>query len=344
MAQIDKPNLHFNTKLYTGNGSSGHAITGVGFQPDWVWIKNRTDVASHNLYDAVRGTSAGKLKSNTNGAQSYNAQDLSVFGTDGFTVGSNNEVNGNGDNMAAWCWKAGGSTSSNSDGTITSTVSVNSTAGFSIVKWTNSGNAAYIGHGLGAVPQYILIKNMGSGSSITAWVNYHHKIDPTAPEDYTIYLNSTDARVDNPVFLDTKPTSTRFRFDSADTTDYIAYCFVEKPGFSKVGSYEGNGNADGTYVYTGFKPAFVLSRDIDNAGENWFIHDNTRDTFNPVDTYSRPNLTNGDGTAAHYDFYSNGFKSRYAGGSLNSSGRTYIYVAFAENPIVGSNNVPAVAR
>ena len=343
---INKSTDYFNTKLYTGNGSSGHAITGVGFQPDWVWIKNRTDVASHNLYDAVRGTSAGKLKSNTNGAQSYNAQDLSVFGTDGFTVGSNNEVNGNGDNMAAWCWKAGGSTSSNSDGDVTSTVSVNSTAGFSIVKWTNSGNAGWIGHGLGAVPQYILIKNMGSGSSITAWVNYHHKIDPTAPEDYTIYLNSTDARVDNPVFNDTAPTSTKFRFDSADTTDYIAYCFAEKTGYSKFGSYTGNANADGTFIYTGFKPAFVMVKKSAGTGY-WVIQDNKRTSSsgtNPNDKWIYPNVSDAEFDASSYpmDLLSNGFKLRHTGNYQNSS-TNYIYMAFGQS-LVGTNNVPCTAR
>ena len=340
-AAITKPTDYFNTKLYTGDGTDGRAITGVGFQPDFTWIKYRNDTYGHRLYDSVRGTTK-EIYSNNNGAENTVATGLTAFGTDGFTLGSSSGVNHNSGTYVSWNWKASGSTASNSNGSITSTVSANTTAGFSIVKYTGTSSSATVGHGLGVVPKMIITKQLSGTSS---WGVYH----VSRGNGVGMILNETGSGASSSTYWNnTSPTSSVFSIGSdavcnANGQDFIAYCFAEKKGFSKFGSYTGNGSTDGTFVYTGFKPAFVFSKDT-ASGENWFIHDNKRDAYNPVDTYLRPNLSNTEGTAHHYDFYSNGFKNKYAGGSLNTSGRTIVYMAFAENPIVGSNNVPAVAR
>ena len=239
--------------------------------------------------------------------------------------------------------------SSNFAGGTQSTVSVNSTAGFSIINWAGSSSSSVqtIGHGLGATPHWILSKNRGSGSSITAWINYHHKMDASAPEDYTIYLQNTDARNDNVVFGDTAPTSTVFSFNTGtDDQNYISYCFTEKKGYSKFGSYTGNGNADGTFIYTGFKPAFVIFKRTNGTG-NWQLIDNKRIGFN-VDNYTLyPNSNIADQDENDADILSNGFKLRGTGTDGNGSGDTYIYMAFAENPFVANDSgtvVPGTAR
>ena len=341
---LDKPTDYFNTKLYTGNAST-NAITGVGFQPDWVWLKNRSSAYHHRLFDSVRGTTKN-LSSNRTDAESTESG-LTSFDSDGFTLGSDGGANNNTDNYVAWNWKAGGSASSNTDGSITSTVSANTTAGFSIVNWTGSSSASVqtIGHGLGTTPHWILSKNRGSGSSITAWINYHHKIDASAPEDYTIYLNNSDARVDNPVFGDTAPTSTVFSFNTGtDDQNYISYCFTEKKGFSKFGNYVGNGDADGPYVHLGFRPAMVIIKNTTNSND-WVILDNKRNTFNLTDKTLFPDLNVvEDTTSANMDFLSNGFKIRDTRGADNTSSSVYIYMAFAEAPFVNSNGVPNNAR
>ena len=344
---INKSTDYFNTKLYTGT-SSTNAVTGVGFQPDMVWIKNRTDVANHNLYDAVRGTSAGKLKPNDTPAESYNAQDLSVFGTDGFTVGGNNEVNGSGDNMVAWNWRAGNSSgSANTDGTINSTVSANTTAGFSIVSYTANATAgATVGHGLGAVPKMIIVK---SRTSVDSWIVYHAG-NTSAPETDYLSLNTTDATADDAIWNDTAPTSSVFSLGTnapvnGSGKNLIAYCFAEKTGYSKFGSYVGNGNADGTFVYTGFRPAWVLIKQT-NTTNNWILMDNKRPGYNLTNSFLEP-----DGNGAEIvnnannriDMLSNGFKIRGTGTGTNASSGNYIYMAFGQS-LVGSNNVPCTAR
>ena len=345
---INKSKEYFNTKLYTGDGSSSRSITGVGFQPDWLWVKERSSSSSHQVADAVRGAYSRLQTDNNNGASvdSSPYNDFKSFDSDGWSMGSGGAINENSQTYAAWNWKAGSSTSSNSDGDVTSTVLVNSTAGFSIVKWTNNGNASWIGHGLGTTPHWILIKSLsGSASSITAWVNYHHKIDNSAPEDYTIYLNNTDGRVDNPVFNDTAPTSTKFRFDSADTTDYIAYCFAEKTGYSKFGKYAGNNRSNGTFVYTGFKPELIMVKRISNNGYDWIMYTNEINGLNPMNDYLAPNSSAAEvqnNANQVLDIVSNGFKHRGTGASTNGSA-DYIYMAFGQS-LVGSNNVPCTAR
>ena len=266
MAQIDKPNLHFNTKLYTGNGST-NAITGVGFQPDFTWIKNRTGTNWHTLYDAIRGTTK-VLNSNETGAESTDTTGLTSFDSDGFTHGSGGNGNVNGGSFASWNWKANGAGSSNTDGSITSSVSANTTSGFSIVSYTGNGTSgATVGHGLGAVPKMIIVKKLNGGAS---WTIYNSNLS-TGASSY-LYLNSTDAEGTNYAgyWNSTTPTSSVFTLGNAgdtngNTNTYIAYCFADVQGYSKFGSYVGNGNADGAFVYTGFKPAWVM---IKSSGSN----------------------------------------------------------------------------
>ncbi len=344
---INKPSDYFRIKLYAGNATQNRAITwdeSSNMKPDWLWFKNRSATQSHCLFDTLRGATQRLIPSSSNGQNTENTN-LDSFDTNGFTVDHEAIINGNSANYVCWGWKAANTSgSSNSDGDVTSTVSVNSTAGISIVKWTNNGNASWIGHGLGTTPHWILIKSLSSSaSSITAWVNYHHKINATDPEDYTIYLNNQDARVDNPIFNDTAPTSTKFRFDSADTTDYIAYCFAEKTGYSKFGTYDGNGQNDGPFIYTGFKPAFLIQREV-GSSRDWTMIDSKRSTFNVMDDRLVPNDSSAEVTNNNTDFLSNGFKVRGNQTNTNNNGGRYIYMAFAEEPLVGTNDVPATAR
>tara|TARA_R100001230_G_C5647489_1_gene152922 strand:+ start:40 stop:1077 length:1038 start_codon:yes stop_codon:yes gene_type:complete len=345
MAQIDKPNLHFNTVLYTGNGSASNAQTGVGFQPDFLWIKNRTAAQEHWLADAVRGTTKF-LESNSNNAESSDgATGLASFDSDGFTVNGSARTNQNSASMVAWNWKANGSGSSNSDGTITATVSANTTAGFSIVKYTGNATNSTVGHGLGVTPQVVIVKNLdSSGASAEHWRVQHHKVAASK----VLYLNRTVAEDSNGDFQSTYPTSSTFSISSADGCnkngeENIAYCFAEKKGYSKFGYYNGNGDADGTFVYTGFKPAFVMNKKTDGTMD-WHIWDNKRNSYNVINKLVYPNLSNAEDTLTSLDFVSNGFKIKANNSFLNASGSPYIYMAFAENPIVGSNNIPATAK
>ena len=342
---INAPTIYFNTVLWTGTGSSMN-ITGVGFQPDWTWIKPRSVTDNHVLFDSVRGVTK-RLVSNLNSAEVTVSDMITSFDSDGFSLGTNSNVSGSGTTFVGWSWVAGGSASSNTDGGTSSSVSVNTTAGFSIVNWAGSSSASVqtIGHGLGTTPHWILTKNRGAGSSITAWINYHHKIDASAPEDFTIYMNNTDARVDNSVHGDTKPTSSVFSFNTGtDDQNYISYCFTEKKGFSKFGSYTGNGNADGNFIYTGFKPAFILLKNTGNGSAEWRIYDNKRDPSNVMTKCLQPHSTDAEETTSNIDFLSNGWKVRSNDGNLNQSGYSFIYMAFAESPFVNSNGVPNNAK
>tara|TARA_S200002703_G_scaffold133007_1_gene121032 strand:+ start:1609 stop:2643 length:1035 start_codon:yes stop_codon:yes gene_type:complete len=343
MAQINKPSLHFNTKLYTGNGST-QSITGVGFQPDWVWIKNRDTTGWHFWTDAVRG--AGKaIYSNRTDAEFTDTDnsDINSFLTDGFSVGNNGDVNGNGNNIVAWNWKANGQGSSNTDGSINTTyTSVNTTAGFSISKYTGTGATATIGHGLGVAPKMIIIKQTNTTRN---WVVGHNGMGWTK----YLYLDSTNAQGTGNFFNDTAPTNSVFSVvndggvNSSGGT-YIAYCFAEKKGYSKFGSFEGNENANGVFVYTGFKPAFVLAKNT-AISDWWSMFDNKRLGFNSSDSPRLlfPNTNSAESTSKMLDFTSNGFKIRSSNTGINGNGNTVIYMAFAENPIVGTNNVAATA-
>jgi len=362
-SSITKPTDYFKSVLYTGDdtaiGSGGNAITGVGFQPDFVWIKRRTsDAAHHAWYDIVRGTTKQLSSSQTN-AESTQSEGLTTLGTDGFTVGSLGRVNeGGGDTYVSWNWLAGGSASSNSDGTISSTVSVNTTAGFSIVSWTGTGDgtpssSGTLGHGLSSAPKMIIVKNRTDAAN---WPVYHAG-NTSAPETEVIYLNATNATSDdNNFWNDTAPTSSVFTVAgdngvNGNGDSMIAYVWSEKKGFSKFSNFVGNGNADGTFVYLGFRPAFVIVKRTDSSTNgNWVMHDNKRaNSFNEIDARLFPNTndtesSNGNGKI---DFLSNGFKYRTSSDGQNGSGNEMIYMAFAENPFVGNDSgtaVPVVAR
>ena len=343
---ISKPSLHFNTKLYTGNGGT-QSITGVGFQPDWVWLKKRNSTADHGLYDAVRGVTK-QLYSNDAAAEATNANSLTAFGTDGFSIGTSSMINGNSDTFASWNWKANGAGSANTDGSINSTVSVNTTAGFSIVKWTgNATTNQTVGHGLGAVPKVIITKNTNNASQ--PWKCYFSEVG----NDKYLILNTTDAPSTSGFLYNTTPTNSLFTI-SNDTgmngsgNSIIAYCFAEKKGYSKFGSYTGNGSTNGTFVYTGFKPAFVLWKRTEDAGYDWDMYDTARDTHNVAFKEIMPNsnAAESSSTVLSLDILSNGFKLRTTNANGNGSGKPYIYMAFAEEPLVANVGaaIPATAR
>jgi hypothetical protein len=445
---IDKPSDYFDTIIYTGNGSDPRTLTGVGFQPDWVWTKKRNGATGHRLVDSVRGVTKALFTNGTN-VESTESNGLTAFASDGYTLGDNGNYNANSDTYVSWNWLASGTApsqtytvkvvsdsgnkyrfddfgtsavtldlqeggtytfdqsdssnsghplrfsttsdgthgggseyttnvtttgtpgsagaktvitvassaptlyyycsvhsgmggqantntthgSSNFSGSIQANVSANTTAGFSAVSYTGTGSNATIGHGLGVAPKMIIIKNLGATQG---WCVYHESIGATK----FLSLNSTDAQVTaSDRFNDTSPTSSVFSVGThADTNGssatYVAYCFAEKKGYSKFGSYTGNASADGTFVYTGFKPAFFMVKRTDTTND-WQMHDSTRDTFNGVTQRLRANLSDAEATTgAFYDFTSTGVKVRNTDFSMNASGGTYIYMAFAESPFV----------
>ena len=340
---INKSSNYFNTKLFTGNGGT-QSISSVGFQPDWVWLKSRSVADSPILFDAVRGVTK-RLMSNSTGAETTEAQEVQSFDSDGFTVGNSDNANRNNATMVGWNWKANGAGSSNTDGSITSTVSANTTAGFSIVKWTgNNGAGATVGHGLGSIPKIVLVKNIQQSGY--DWVMYHASLGNTK----RIWLNLTNAVSTNTgSWNNTTPSSSVFTLGSSGETngsgEMIGYCFAEKQGYSKFGSYTGNGNADGSFIYTGFKPAWVMIKKT-NDTHAWRIYDGVRDTHNLTEKILEPNTSNAEATSGTYvlDLVSNGFKFRGNGDGVNGSGQSFIYMAFAEAPLVGTNGVTAKAR
>jgi hypothetical protein len=339
---INKGSSYFNTKLYTGNGGT-NAITGVGFAPDWVWVKDRTSANSHGLFDVIRGAT-NALLSNTTNATVTNANYLQSFNSDGFTLGSEGAFNTNTNLYASWNWLANGTGVSNTSGSITSTVSANTTSGFSIVSYTGTGANATVGHGLGVAPDMIIFKNRSSA------VNWSVYARPNGA-GYGQFLNTTAAKdLDSTYFNNTDPTTSLFSvgsnsFTNGSGNNMIAYCFDSIKGFSKIGSYTGNGSADGTFIYTGFKPSFVMVKRSDSTG-SWLIHDNKRNTFNVANLWLGANLSNAETTSSDEskDFLSNGWKIRGTGTAQNTSGGTYIYMAFAENPFVSSTQIPTTAR
>tara|TARA_Y100001937_G_scaffold55211_1_gene76096 strand:- start:38 stop:1081 length:1044 start_codon:yes stop_codon:yes gene_type:complete len=342
---IDNPELFFQTKLYAGN-STARSITFDGsknMQPDWVWIKERDDAINHYGYDSVRGTDK-RLQQNINNAEdTTDTTWFRSFDTNGFTIGTEDNINDTGDNYVAWCWKAGGSASSNSDGSTTSSVSANTTAGFSIVSWTGTGSATTVGHGLGAVPKWIIVKNRDTARN---WNVYYG--DET---DY-LQLNDSGATIDNDnKWNDTAPTSSVFTVNTSSDTNksgdaMIAYCFTNIKGYSKLGSYTANGNANGTFIYTGFRPAYVMIKRTDSA-QQWGIVDSKRDVDNPAQFHLFAESSQAEGGASSYnnfDLLSNGIKMRSNDQWTNASGGTYVYMAFAESPFVNSNGIPNNAR
>ena len=342
---IKKPSDYFNTKLYTGNGGT-QSITGVGFQPDLVWLKERSQAEAHVLMDKIRGVTK-RLRCDQNSAEDTLANSLTAFDSDGFSLGSAGEVNENSQTYASWNWKANGAGSANTDGNVTSTVSVNTTSGFSIVSWSSNGAEQSIGHGLGVAPKMIIMKTRGTADG---WI-VGHKDNGWG---YYQVLNGDNAKIsDDRMFSPSggsDPTNSLWwtnstAWVSGGSTNCIAYCFAEKTGFSKFGSYVSNGvSGDGTFVYTGFKPAFVIHKRTDSAGD-WRSWNNKADAFNQNDKSIFPNTTASeyDTTSVGVDFLSNGIKWRQTDTTNNNpSGGTFIYLAFAEEPLIGDN--PATAR
>jgi len=340
---INDPTDYFNTKLYTGNGST-QSITGVGFAPDMVWTKKRSATDFHAINDKVRG--ALKIVfPNTTDTEDTSSGCLTSFDSDGFSLGSNGGFNANTATFASWNWLADNTSgSSNTDGSITSTVSANTTSGFSIVSYTGTGANATVGHGLGVAPNMIINK---CRTATQNWATYHSSLGGTK----ALFLDGDDAETSSvSYFNNTNPTSSVFSVGNSGDTNkssqtHISYCFAEKKGFSKFKSYVGNGNADGTFIYTGFKPAFVIFKRTSGT-QDWGLFDNKRSNYNPVDELIYPNysLAESGDNANKFDFVSNGFKLRASGQQMNQSGDTYIYMAFAENPFVTSTGIPTVAR
>ena len=344
---INKSTDHFNTVTYTGNGSAGNGITGVSFQPDWTWIKRR-ESGSHNLVDVVRGVNNALATNDTSGQGAY-SNNLSAFGTDGFTLGDGSLVNANAGTYVAWNWKTQNAQgSSNTDGSINTTyTSVNTTAGLSISQYNGTGSVATVGHGLGAKPSVIIIKRIGANST---WRTYHKSLGATK----NVPFENGAALDQDVIFNDTEPTSSVFTIGTTtdvnnNGTSHIAYCFTEKVGYSRFGDYTGNGSTDGPFIYTGFKPALVFVKNT-SATANWVSTDN-KISFNGKGT-NESNCLFPSSNAAQSDAYglqlhSNGFKfkgSDSASATVNASGNIYIYYAFAEAPFVGTNNVPATAK
>ena len=340
---INKSSDYFNTKLYTGNGGT-QSITGVGHQPDLVWIKSRgTNGENHYLFDAIRGTTK-YIHSDTSAAQSTNSSTLTAFGSNGFSVGANNSVNKSSDTLVSWNWKANGQGSANTDGTINTTyTSANTTSGFSISTYTGTGANATVGHGLGVAPKMVICKKLNGGDG---WFVYNE----ANGNDKYIFLNTSTAVSGSSAgfWNSTSPTSTTFSLGTngavnASSSTYIAYCFADVQGYSKFGSYTGNGSTDGTFVYTGFKPAWILTIRT-NGNYKRLISDNKRNPFNAVNTYLSAEYADTDASGIDLDFLSNGFKLRTTDVQRNASGSPYIYMAFAEEPFVSTNGQPATAR
>jgi hypothetical protein len=338
---IDKSDDYFNTVLYTGNGST-QSITGVGFQPDWVWVKCRNDAFNHANWDIVRGTSNALQTSTTSAEQTL--EGVTSFDSDGFTLSTAASANSNTKTFVSWNWLADNTSgSSNTQGTIASTVSANTTSGFSIVSWT--GNSGTVGHGLGQKPACIIVK---SRQSVNNWVVVHQGLGSMSGN--VLVLNSTGAASGGGAGQ-VEPTANVFTITSglAANDNNIGYVFAEKQGFSKFGSYTGNGSSDGPFVYTGFRPGFFMIKRTDTT-TNWIMYDTVRqpyNTTNPGPIYA--NLSSAEEsnvTLTAFDILSNGFKTRNTSSwaESNASGGTYIYMAFAGNPLVTSTGIPTTAR
>ena len=345
----DDPSAYFQTALYTGTGSANNAITNDGnsdLQPDWIWFKSRDAGHSHYVVDSSRGRDKGLYPdvNNLEVTSSGSTTDCQSFDTDGFTVGTPedaNSTNSSSSTKVAWQWKCnGGTTSTNTDGDINSTVQVNSDAGFSIVTDSPPNTTARsIGHGLGVAPQVVIRR---ARTRVENWRVFHSAAGSTGG----LTLDST-AAYNSSTTLFTGVTSTTFGvgtdFSVNGGYNYISYCFAEKQGYSKFGKYVGNGNANGSFVYTGFKPAMIILKRTD-ATNNWLIYDHKRSGYNPKQDKLYPDDASAeDASTTSVDLLSNGFKLRASSASQNASGGTYIYMAFAENPFV-AGGIPTTAR
>ena len=351
MAIIDKSTDYFRIKLYTGNNNAQTIAwdeTDTNMKPDMLWIKSYAGatVFEHVLGDVVRG--GGKyLVPNSTAAEVSNSNVINTFNTNGFSVGGATQVSEASRSYVAWGWKASNTTATNTAGSINSTVSVNAAAGFSVVGYTGNGSSgATVGHGLGVAPKIVLIKKY---SATDAWTMLN--VDSSGGLNTYLALNSSSGAISDPVFNNTAPTSTLFTVDSdgqvnGNGNNMVAYCFASVTSFSKFGPYTGNGNADGPFVYTGFKPAWVMTKKT-SGSSSWIIMDNKRNTYNVMNKFLIAENADAQGSLDSFDFLSNGFKLRTSNGDRNLSGATYIYMAFAENPFVTSTDngsIPATAR
>ena len=352
---IDDPSAYFQTALWTGNSTDNRSITNDGnsdLQPDFIWIKNRSSTQYHYAYDSSRGANVQLLPYDA-AAESTVADRLQAFESDGFQVGASSEVNYNNYTYVAWQWKVNGGTRttfSESGANAGGGYQVNTTAGISIVDYTGTGSSGTtITHGLGATPEFFVVKGRSIGDS---WTCYHHK-NTDAPETDMLKLDEAGTTQDNVVFWnDTAPTSSVFTVDGGngepkvnqDGETYISYAFRGIQGYSKFGSYIGNGNANGPFIYTGFKPAWVLVKASTGSNRDWRMIDNKRDTYNLSTKELKPNDNAAEGTSGFQcDLVANGFKIRTSSTSCNDS-ETYIYMAFAEHPFVSSEGIPCTAR
>jgi len=347
---IDDPSAYFQTTLWTGNDTA-RSITNTGnsdLQPDWVWINNYGSSQNNRTFDSVRGAGIN-LVTNSNGAEidagTGTDGQLRSFASDGFTIGTDGSVNNNNEGIVAWQWKAGtafsNDASSTSVGSIDSAGSVSTAAGFSIITWTGNTSNETIAHGLGAVPKVIIFKTRAIARD---WRTYTE----TVGNGSYLKLNANTATTSSSnTFNDTSPTSTVFSVGGSDSTNaggnMIAYCFADVQGYSKFGSYKGNGNADGSFVYTGFSPAWLMIKQT-AASNDWFIIDNKREPFNPNNVQLVANGTAASTNKGDLDLLSNGFKPRSSNAAWNENNALYIYMAFAEHPFVTSTGIPATAR
>ena len=348
---IDDAGLFFNIKLYTGTGGATQAQTGVGFAPDVVWIKSRSDTESHVLGNTILGGNLYNYPNTTATAGSLTTY-LKSFDADGFTVGTGGFVGSSGSTYVGWCWKAGTTSGITTDGNTTitpSAYSFNQDVGFSIIQYTGNDTANQkVPHGLGVAPHQIIIKQT---DATRAWPVYNIGTNGgSSPEDYAFVLNDTSAKENDPGFWnDTAPDTVNFTVDRDGRTNgdsggnYMAYCWAPKQGYSKFGFYTGNGNLDGPFVYTGFRPAFII-RKTDAGTDAWMICDRKRLGYNPNNAYLFSNATQSESDITRIDFLSNGFKLRTTDSGDNSAGSNYIYMAFAESPLVNSEGIPTNAR
>lgn len=328
---ITKPSTVMDVALWSGNGTA-RSITGLT-SPDLVWIKCRSDSFRNVWFDSVRGATKRLISDLTNAEDTGGGLGVvSAFNSDGFSLdGGGGSVNESGQSYVAWCWDAGSSTVTNTQGSISSQVRANATAGFSVVGWNYPGGtgASTIGHGLGVKPGMIILKNRDSAAN---WIIYHSAIGATKCFRFTTAAASTESDPWN----DTEPTSTVFSIGAAswhNPGNIIAYCFAPVAGYSSFGSYTGNGSTDGPFVYTGFRPRWVMIKSSTTAGTNWLIVDAARDTYNAVFTDIQANTSNPENqNQPTMDFTSNGFKLRNISSSANGSSATFVYAAFAENP------------
>lgn len=340
MPVIVKPSDYFNVVTYTGTGSS--QTISVGFQPDFVWIKSRSNAQDHKLTDAVRGVTKS-LESNTTDVEATDTNGITAFTSTGFTVGSDSTYNTNAYTYVAWCWKANGAGSTNTAGSITSTVSANTTAGFSIVTYTGTGSAATVGHGLGVTPTFIIIKKRSASDT---WNVY--SVAGGVTGNTILQLNTTDGSVTGSN-INITANSTTIGFGSASQVNgsgatFVCYAFAPVAGYSAFGSYTGNGSDNGVFIYTGFRPRFLMIKRTNSAsGVGWWIYDSVTSTYNYARQALNPNLSGAEqfplneGGGGAMDILSNGFKCRGSYEDINASGSTYIYMAFAESPFKYAN-------